>query len=385
MKRVFYLAMGIALNALVFAVLYTLDPRGKSNGEQFEELPELELPQTPVVVDKVQNRDFVRSISSEGFFKANIESRVVAQVSGQIVSLNIEEGSFVREGGVLLKINAKPYRIVYLKAKDHLTRALREYAALALLGDQFDGREWPKKELPEIVDSSNVDDLDALALLSQNSRKTWIATRIGLTQARLDVDQAKLNLDNTVIRARFDAYVTELEVGAKSAVEQGQMLMRLVALEKLTLEVGILESELRLAHIGAGVSIRPHAFPGERIGGTIKAISPVVDPESGTCVIKIGISNAEHRIKPGMFAKVDVETRVYKKRLLIPRDALLIRDDRKLVFVHESGLAKWRYVKTGLENNEFVEIKEGLNEGEELIISGHFNLAHDARVVVGQR
>ena len=66
------------------------------------------------------------------------------------------------------------------------------------------------------------------------------------------------------------------------------------------------------------------------------------------------------------------------------RDAVLVRDDRKLLFVREGGLAKWRYVKTGLENDDFIEITEGVSEGEELIVAGHFNLAHDAKIVVVQ-
>jgi len=55
------------------------------------------------------------------------------------------------------------------------------------------------------------------------------------------------------------------------------------------------------------------------------------------------------------------------------------------VFVHQDGLAQWRYVKIGRENDDFIEITEGLEAGEELIVSGHYNLAHDAKVVVVQR
>lgn len=385
MKRILYIVLGLALMSLVYVILNTSDPSVTSHGETLETFPDLEPPKTPVVVKVIEKRNLVRRISAEGVFRSSIETHVIARVSGQVERMNVEEGSFVREGDVLLEVDVEPYRIAYLKAKDQLTRALREYAALALVGNHLKRSGNLTKELQETVDSANVNDLDAFALASEKSRKEWIANSTGLTRARLEVAEAKLDLENTVIRAPFDAYVTDVEIGRAGTVVQGQELLRLVALDPLTLEVRMLESELPSASIGAQVSIRLHAFPGEQFGGIINAISPVVDAESGTCGILIRIDNPEHRIKPGMFARVDVETRVYRKRLLIPRDALLVRDDRKLIFVHVGGRAKWRYVKTGLENNEFIEIKEGLIEGEELIVSGHFNLAHDARVDVVQR
>ena len=385
MKRLLYLLLGLGLGASVFAIMYAFSSSRTSHGEALEALPELEPPATPVVVEAVRKRDLVQKISSGGVFKARIETHIIAQVSGSVVRLNVEEGSFIREGDIILEIDAEPYRIAYLKAKDQKTRSLREYAAIALLGNQIEREGRVKEEIEATADTANVNDMDALALISENSPKKWMASNTGLTRARLDLMQAELDLENTRIKAPFDAYVTEVEVSQSSMVTQGDKLMRLVALDYLMLEVRILESELRLARVGAGVVIQPHAFPDEQFSGTIKAISPVVDAQSGTCGIQIQIHNPQHRIKPGMFAQVAVETRVFQKRLLIPRDALLIRDDRKLVFVHEGGLAKWRYVKTGLENNEFIEIKKGLKEGEELIVSGHFNLAHDARVVVVQR
>ena len=385
MKRGYYIALGLVLGALAFGFWDTVGKPETSYREPLEALPELIPPETPVVVEVITKRDLVQRITSEGIFSALIGPQVIAQVYGSVVRLNVEEGSYVRQGDVLVEVDGESYRIAYLKAQDQMNRALSEYAARALVDNHLTGGGRLKNEMAQAVDSANVNDLDAMELASENSRKEWIASSTGLTQARLAIAEAKLNLDNTSIRAPIDAYVTAVEIGPNSTVVQGQKLMRLVAVDFLTLEAKILESELHLVQAGAAVSIQAHAFPDERFAGKIEAISPVVDAESGTCGIHIRVDNPQHRIKPGMFARVYVETRVYRKRLLVPRDALLIRDERKLVFVHEYGLAKWRYVKTGLENNEFIEVKEGVNEGEELIVSGHFNLAHDASVVVVQR
>ena len=127
-----------------------------------------------------------------------------------------------------------------------------------------------------------------------------------------------------MVRAPFDAYVTGLEATLNGTISQGGKLMRLVAPDPLLLEVGILESELRP---GAGRRRSLHPTPclsrGAVHGGSSAAVGPVVDPESGTCDVRIRIDNPGHRIKPGMFAQVAVETRLFVRRLLVPRDALL--------------------------------------------------------------
>ena len=117
MKRLLYLLLGLGLGASVFAIMYAFSSSRTSHGEALEALPELEPPATPVVVEAVRKRDLVQKISSGGVFKARIETHIIAQVSGSVVRLNVEEGSFIREGDIILEIDAEPYRIAYLKAK----------------------------------------------------------------------------------------------------------------------------------------------------------------------------------------------------------------------------------------------------------------------------
>ena len=110
------------------------------------------------------------------------------------------------------------------------------------------------------------------------------------------------------------------------------------------------------------------------------------DPEDKTCKVLIDAPNPREEIKPGMHAEVEIVSDIFENRLLVPQEAILHRGGRKLVFVYQEGLAKWRYVQTGLENEDYAEILpaerqgEGVAEGEQVLIQGHFTLAHDARV-----
>ena len=314
-----------------------------------------------------------------------METAIVSQVAGQVRRLNVEEGRFVSKGDTILELDAERYAIAYLQAKDQMTRALREYASIALLSGQLDRGHQARDLIETKADTTNINDVEALSLFASGTPKEWIASTTGLTRARLVLKQADLDHKNAVITAPFAGAVTEVEATLGTWVTQGQSLMQLLALDPLLLEVSILESELRLLHVGAQATIVLHAYPDDPFVGAVKAISPVVDSESGTCRILIQMANPDRRIKPGMFARLEIGVEAFQQRLLIPRDALLTRDDRKLVFVHQDGLAQWRYVKTGLENDDFIEVTEGVEAGEELIVSGHYNLAHDAKVVVIQR
>jgi multidrug efflux pump subunit AcrA (membrane-fusion protein) len=89
-----------------------------------------------------------------------------------------------------------------------------------------------------------------------------------------------------------------------------------------------------------------------------------------------------------MHTEVEIAAEIHENKLLVPQEAVLDRGGRKLAFVVQDGLAKWRYVQVGLENDQFAEILpseregEGVKEGETVIVDGHFTLAHDARVAI---
>jgi multidrug efflux pump subunit AcrA (membrane-fusion protein) len=100
--------------------------------------------------------------------------------------------------------------------------------------------------------------------------------------------------------------------------------------------------------------------------------------------VHIAVENPQEEIKPGMHAEVEIAADIYKDRLLVPQEAVLVRGGRKLVFAVEEGLAKWRYIEVGLENKDYAEVLDGVKEGEMVIVEGHFTLAHDARVQVNQ-
>jgi multidrug efflux pump subunit AcrA (membrane-fusion protein) len=121
----------------------------------------------------------------------------------------------------------------------------------------------------------------------------------------------------------------------------------------------------------------------------VETINPVVESGTRTARVTVVVPNPGGRILPGMYARVSLEARRFADRVLVPRSAILERDRRTMLFVFDGqnarGLAKWRYVTTGLQNDSLVEIvpnadTDSVKPGEVVLTEGHYTLIHDALV-----
>jgi RND family efflux transporter MFP subunit len=201
-----------------------------------------------------------------------------------------------------------------------------------------------------------------------------------LTQAEIAVKDAQIKIEKTKIRAPFSGIVCDIKVLAQERVTANQELFTLVNISEIQVRAKVLESEVGKIKVDREADLRFSAYPERVFKGKVKAISPIINPEDKTCSVIVDVSNPAEEIKPGMHAEVEIAAEIYKDRLLVPQEAILVRGGRKLVFAVEGGLAKWKYIDVGLENEDYAEILNGVKEGESVCIEGHGTLAHDARV-----
>jgi RND family efflux transporter MFP subunit len=207
----------------------------------------------------------------------------------------------------------------------------------------------------------------------------------GLDEAEIALKRARLDLERTRIRAPFPGRVASLAVVPGQLVSQGAELMTVLDLDPIRVQVQVLEGELAHLAPGGRAQVRFSAYPDEVFTGTIATINPLVEEQTRTAKVTVVVPNPGGRILPGMYAKVEVEAQRIPDRILVPRSAILERDRRTMLFVHEDGKAKWRYVTTGLENDHLVEVVENsetemVKPGEVVLTGGHFTLTHDASV-----
>lgn len=319
----------------------------------------------PVEGAQVVLDTLIISVSAAAQAAAQKQVMVRAQVGGPVVSVRVRENQRVNRGAVLVEIDTTEYALRVADAAARVAAAEAQNRELTLFDDTI--------EDPEI----------------RAERARVARAKSGLDQAIIALAQANLELERTSIRAPFAGRIADLYVVPGQWVTASDQLLTVIDLDPIEVEVQVLESEVALLQAGRGASISFAAFPGETFTGQIATINPRVDRETRTARVTVAIPNPEGRILPGMYARVSLEARKFPDRILVPRSAVLERDRRTMLFVFEgegqTGLAKWRYVTTGLSNDSLVEIlldrdTDVVAPGEWVLTDGHYTLIHDAQV-----
>jgi len=293
------------------------------------------------------------------------EATLPAHQAGQVASVPVRESQAVSQGAVIAVIDPTEYEMALREAESQLESARATFRELTLFDDRISDTE------------------------TRAERGRVARAKSGLDAAEVRVERARLDLARTRVVAPFAGRVASIESQQGEWVRAGDPLMRVVDLDPIRVEVQVLDGEVGYLRQGGRAEVRFSAFPGEVFAGRIATVNPVVDPELRTARVTVLVPNPDGRVLPGMYARVSLEAREFPDRLLVPRSAILERDRRNMLFVYEGddrgGLAKWRYVTTGLGNDQWVEIVEGegtelVEPGEVVLTDGHYSLIHDARV-----
>lgn len=191
---------------------------------------------------------------------------------------------------------------------------------------------------------------------------------------------AQHNLKNSILYVNFDGVVANLFSKRYNMPPPTDPFCTIVGSSSLEADFTVLESELSLINKEDIVSISPFSINNYTITGKVDEINPIVDA-NGMVRVKARIFDSKHKLYDGMNVKVRIQRSV-GKQLVIPKEALVIRNNKKVVFTAKNGRAIWNYVQAGVENSTGYVITEGLMEGDRVIYEGNLNLAHEAPIKI---
>jgi membrane fusion protein (multidrug efflux system) len=151
----------------------------------------------------------------------------------------------------------------------------------------------------------------------------------------------------------------------------GTPILRVVNMDQVKVMVNVIEKDFAKIKLHQKANISVQAYPDETFSGKITLISPTINPTTRTASVEITISNKDHRLKPGMFARVGVIIRQKNDAILIPAYAVIEQSEMRKVLIVVDGKAKSELIQLGADQGEQVEIRSGLREGDTLIVAGH--------------
>ena len=192
-----------------------------------------------------------------------------------------------------------------------------------------------------------------------------------------DTPIARINLENTKVLAPISGVLAEIEQKQGNVVSSGEELGIIYDPDNLEMTGKILETDFKFIQKGLKADIFPLSFPDQSFSATVVEYNPKVD-ENGMITVKLRLDQTKGLL-PGMNANAVIRV-PQQENIIVPREALVMKSGKPVVFTYEGGLAKWKYVELGLDNGVDLEIKAGLEDGSTVIISNNLQLAHDAKV-----
>lgn len=298
---------------------------------------------------------FYHELVSNGKVYAKSITAVPFRVDGTIEKITVRNGQQVQKGQLLAQIEDFTYRMQLEKAMQALEKAKIHF----------------KDEM-----LSNHGTLDTTGL--NEDKMSIFRTRSGMADAELAVEEAEYNLTHTRITAPISGMIADLEAKEQNQTSQYKDgFCRVIDNSVLEIKFPVLESEYAFVDKGMPVTVLPYIDDNKGYTAHVSNINPVVD-ENGMLMVTAEMRNGGSLLE-GMNVKIKIRKPV-PDRLVVPKEALVIRQGRDVVFVKEDTLAIWKYVTTEFENSDSFSIKEGLEEGDQVIYKGNINLAHETVV-----
>jgi RND family efflux transporter MFP subunit len=208
-------------------------------------------------------------------------------------------------------------------------------------------------------------------------------SEVRVINARHDLEGARLSLAKAEIRAPFDGVIVSLPhytPGVKA--DQGKPMVEIMDYSRMYMEINLPESVIGYVRAGHTVHITHYTVPNDTLRGTVDALSPAISMETRTFKGKILIENGRLLLRPGMFVKADVVVDSAEDAVIIPKDVVQSNRNRKFVYIVEKNTAVYREIRTGLEDENNIQVVEGLNENDNLVIRGFETLRNNSKVKV---
>ncbi|OPY80904.1 MAG: Multidrug resistance protein MdtE precursor [Syntrophorhabdus sp. PtaU1.Bin058] len=318
------------------------------------------------VSEKQQLRPF---IEATGTLNPYEEVNIGAEIDGIIKSVKVDEGTVVTKGMLLATIDDIEYSNEVVRAEAFLRQT---EATLANTKIEFSRKEALYRE--QLVTSQQFDDV--------STRLTYAESEVERARAALTI--AKQKLAKTKIYSPLASRVKEKKVSPGDFVKVGASLFILIQPNPLKVRFAVPEKDVGKLKVGQDVILKVDAFQDKEFKGKVSIVFPSLDEKTRTLTLEALVPNSDGMLKPGLFTKVILYTGPAKDTVVVPVTALLYEAEKVRLFTVSGDRAKETRVRIGSKYGEMMEIMEGIQEGEKVVVAGQQNLSEGVKVSVQQ-
>lgn len=306
-----------------------------------------------VSVVLLKNEIFNNQIIATGRVTALEKSKLYFKKTDKLVYINIINGERVKKGQLLGRLE-----------NDLLANTLNN-AKLSLAKVNLQFNETKLKY--------GIDNLTPTILKN-------LKVKSGIFEAKNNLQRAQIEYNQTLLIAPFSGVIANLDKKNNDFISSSEPFCTLINPNNLEIFFSVLETEFNSISQGQEIKIQSYTNEKKVFKGVISQINPQVD-SNGLIKVKATIVSKNTNLLDGMNVKVFIN-KPLEDVLVIPKEGLILRSNREVVFTVENNLAKWNYVEVAGENSNSYAIKKGLKTTDTIVVSGNLNLSHDAKVNV---
>ncbi|MEW6448447.1 MAG: efflux RND transporter periplasmic adaptor subunit [Bacillota bacterium] len=363
----------------------------------------------PVTVVKAAAGRLDRSERLSGKVMAGEEVTLAPKIAGKVGAVLVDVGQEVKAGQVLLRLDAPEIEAAVQQAEAavrvaeaglnqaalgverakaaleqaqegyRLAEANYERGKVLLEQEAISQADFETRfEQPYITAAGALKTAEAGYRQAVDQKENLAPAQLAQAQAALLA--ARTNRANTVVTAPISGMVASRNVDPGELASPQAPALTIVAIDPVLAEIGAAEEQISGIEVGQEVKVFIPAARAAPFSGKIKSISPAPDPRSKAYTVRVTVPNPAHLIKPGMFAEVALGAGA--AAVLVPRDAVVMRNSTPVLFMVQGNKAVLRRVETGASDGRNIEVRKGLKPGERVVVSGQERLVSGTPVTV---
>jgi RND family efflux transporter MFP subunit len=340
-------------------------------------------PSGPLTVDMAATarHEVIEYITVVGNLVGEATVDVVPRIAGRIDSISVQLGDRIARGQPVVKIEDREIQEQINQSEASLR------VNLATVNQRENDLKVRETTLGRMRASFEKGLISQAALEDAEAQYNAAVSQVNVAKAQVSqtqarIDEQRIALSNTTVVSPVDGFVSRRALDAGAFAGANTPILSVVDISTVRMVANLVEKDVKRVRPGVPASVEVDAFPGERFTGQVSRVAPVFDPATRTAQMEIEVPNPGYRLKPGMYARVQLTVDRRADALTVPRNAVVDLEGRRGVFLVEEQMARFRPIRTGLEDGERVEVLEGLEDGQRVITVGALALRDGDRVIV---